>query len=332
MRSPDAPLSEGRGVTPSQDELEAAHCWEATDRVPGRPEMTAFRQTIRFHQARWREAHGHPIGSQPIGAPPRNGVPPRPVGSRIPIDYARETGANFLNEHALAAAKTRLAPTAKEPHQSLAVLPVWADLLWSGALTFNLLGDLAADTGLADRAVHTWWPDTPGTVTDVLFEHSPGRLDLAYLGSLSAFDAAFMLDLGDGTKGIVGVEIKYHERVKPETPKPIRLWRYLEIAQRSGLFGPGAIEAVNGTDLLEMWLDHLLLLSMLQHPSGAWQWGRLVHVFPAGNTDFVDACAGYKSLLADESTFASITLDALLDSGALPKDTTAALRDRYLPR
>lgn len=34
------------------------------------------------------------------------------------------------------------------------------------------------------------------------------------------------------------------------------------------------------TDLLEMWLDHLLLLSMLQHPSGAWRWGRLVHVYP----------------------------------------------------
>ena len=30
----------------SQEELEAAHCWESGDRVPGRPEMTEFRQRL----------------------------------------------------------------------------------------------------------------------------------------------------------------------------------------------------------------------------------------------------------------------------------------------
>ena len=50
----------------SQQELEAAHCWEAEDRVPGRPEMTAFRRRLRYHQSHWRESKGHPIGSQPI--------------------------------------------------------------------------------------------------------------------------------------------------------------------------------------------------------------------------------------------------------------------------
>ena len=44
-------------------------------------------------------------------------------------------------------------------------------------MCFNLFGDLAADLGLADRAVHTWWPDVPGTVSDIRFAHSPGRLD-----------------------------------------------------------------------------------------------------------------------------------------------------------
>jgi len=57
-----------------------------------------------------------------------------------------------------------------------------ADLLSSTAFCFNLFGDLAADLGLADRAVHTWFPDVPGTVGDVRFAHSPGRLDPAYLG------------------------------------------------------------------------------------------------------------------------------------------------------
>jgi len=72
-------------------------------------------------------------------------------------------------------------------------------------MCFNVFGDLADDLGLADRAVHTWWSDVPGTVDDVRFAHSPGRLDPAYLGNLVDFDVAFVLDLDDGTRGIVGV-------------------------------------------------------------------------------------------------------------------------------
>jgi hypothetical protein len=81
-----------------------------------------------------------------------------------------------------------------------------------------------------------------------------------------------------------------------------------------------------------MWLEHLLMLSMLQHPSGAWSWGRYVVIHPAANSDIVDLCARYEGLLSDASTFASMTLEDLLDAGALPARTTALLGERYLPR
>jgi hypothetical protein len=93
----------------------------------------------------------------------------------------------------------------------------------------------------------------------------------------------------------VGVDTKCHERAKPETPKPGYLSRYLEVAERSGVFGAGAIDAVKGrTDLAVMWLEHLLLLSMLQHVSGSWSWGRYVVVHPAGNSDVAEACNRYR--------------------------------------
>jgi hypothetical protein len=311
-------------------ELEAAHCWEADDEVPRRPAMTEFRRRTRYHQAQWREANGHPIGSQPI-APRPDGRPGRLVGSRLALAYARETGATFLTDGALAAARARTSVI--EPHQSLDQQRLWADLLSSEALAFNLFGDLAADLELADRAVHGWWPDAPGTVRDIRFAHSPGRLDPAWLNSLRAFDAAFVLDLDDGSQGIVAVDTEYHERTKSETPKPSNLWRTVAVAERSGIFAPGAIDAVKGrSELAVMWLEHLLLLSMLQHPSGAWTWGRYVVVRPAGNPDIADTCARYRSLLADESTFGAMTLEELLDADTLPPQTTAALRDRYLPR
>lgn len=317
------------GEVPSKQELEAAHCWEADDQVPRRPAMTQFRRSARYRQAKWREANGHPIGTQPI-APRRGGKLARLVGSRLPLEYARETGATFLTDGARAAARARTSVI--EPHQSFDHQRMWADLLSSEAFAFNLFGDLAANLELADRAVHTWWPDAPGGARDVRFAHSPGRFDPAYLNSLRAFDAAFVLDLGDGTQGIVAVDTEYHERTKSETPKPSNLWRTVAVAEQSGIFGPGAIDAVKGrSDLAVMWLEHLLLLSMLQHPSGAWSWGRYVVVHPAGNSDIADACARYRKLLVDESTFSSVTFEDLLDQGALPARTTAALRDRYLP-
>jgi hypothetical protein len=312
----------------SQQELEAAHCWEADDHVPRRPAMTEFRRMLRFHQAQWREAHGHPIGTQPI-VPKPDGKPVRSVGSRLPLDYARETGATFVSVGALEAAKARTSKT--EPHQSFDHQRLWADLLWSPTLCFNLFGDLAGDLRLADRALRTLFPDTPGAVSDVRFAHSPGRFDPTYLNSLRAFDAAFVLELDDGTEGIVGVTTKYHEWGKPETPKPSNLPRNREVAETSGIFAAGAVDVLKGkTDLAVMWLEHLLLLSMPQHASGWWSWGRYVVVHPAANSDVADSVGRYRDLLVDESTFSSVTIEELLAADVLPARTTAALRDRYL--
>jgi len=312
---------------PSRRELEAASCWEEDDNAPGRPDVTAFRRAARLHQARWREAKGHPIGSQPI-KPPAAGRAVRPVGSRLAFDYAVETGANFLTPAAFAAAKARAAVA--ERHQSFDHQRLWADLLWSPTLAFNLFGDLATDLARADRAAHTWWPDAPGTVTEVRFAHSPGRFDPSYLNSLRSFDAVFVLDLDDGTRGVVAVDTKYHERMKVEIPKLSNLSRNREVALRSGIFERRALDlAASRSELAMMWLEHLLLLSMLQH-AGQWTWGRYVVVHPAGNGAVVDACTRYRDLLVDRFTFASITLEDLLAAGALPKRTTAALRERYL--
>jgi hypothetical protein len=153
-------------------------------------------------------------------------------------------------------------------------------------------------------------------VREVAYSYSPGWLDPAYLGSLRSFDAVLLLD-----GGLVAVDVKYHDRAKAEIPKPENLWRYREVAERSGAFADTA--PVEGrSDLAVMWLEQLLLLSMLQHPDAGWEWGRYVVVHPRGNTDVADQVARYRELLADESTFAVRPLEPLL--------ATPALRERYL--
>jgi hypothetical protein len=313
---------------PSIDTLKAHHAYENVDRVGHDPETTDFKRTARLLQSLWREDQGLPIGTQPMQS--RDGKPTRPLGSRIELETARDTGANFLSDNVRRAVQARLANP--QPHQMLDEDRLYCDLLSSMPLCFNLFGELAADLALADEVVHTWWPDTPGTVTAVEFEWSPGRsLTGEYLENRSAFDVAFILDLGNGSKGVIGVETKYHEHAVAMAPTTdARMERYRAVADQSGVFIGGAQEAVIGTELQQIWLDHLLALSMLQHGSAEWTWARFVVVYPSRNPSFGHVVDEYQRLLTGHDTFGVSTIEELLDDGVLPAELTEAFRRRYL--
>jgi hypothetical protein len=312
-------------VAVSREKLEGAHCWLDHDQVRGRPELTEFRRGVRYHHAMWRMANGYPIGTHRV----RPGTPPRLVGSHLDLDFARESGATFLTTSALTAARARTSFV--EPHQIFDHQSFWADLLSSEAMAVNLFGDLAADVDRAGRAVHTWWPATPGRVTEVRFAHSPGRLDPSYSNSRRYFDAMFVLALPDGSNGALAIDVKYREVAERRGVKPTHMPRFVEIHDRSGAFESGAADVLNPSRLSMIWLEHLLLLSMLQHESGRWTWGRYIVLHPEANTDIAHANDEYRKLLTDDATFTSATIEDLLAAKALAPRTAAALRRRYLP-
>ena len=207
----------------TKDALEAAHCWEADDRVPGRPEMTEFRRKTRYHQARWREAHGHPIGSQPIAAP-LDGRPVRLVGSRLPLAYGRETGANFFSR----VRWQRRRPARRSSNRTRA--SITSDCgptccrrrRWRSTCSATWPPTSSAPTG----------PSRPGGRTrPARCARSASRTRRA--GSIPPTSTASAPStrrscstFGDGTQGIVGVDTKYHERVKsrdPEADQPLAL-------------------------------------------------------------------------------------------------------------
>ena len=198
-------------------------------------------------------------------------------------------------------------------------------------MAVNLFGDLAADVDRAGRAVHTWWPATPGRVTEVRFAHSPGRLDPSYSNSRRYFDAMFVLALPDGSNGALAIDVKYREVVERHGVKPTHMPRFVEIHDRSGAFESGAADVLNPSRLSMIWLEHLLLLSMLQHESGRWTWGRYIVLHPEANTDIAHANDDYRKLLTDDATFTSATIEDLLAAKALAPRTAAALRRRFLP-
>jgi hypothetical protein len=320
----------------SRTELEAARAWfPGVDRVPGDKAMTHFKQMLRLRQARWREVRGYPAGHSPYRGGPDASV----VGSRLELAFAKQSASNFLTVNAQAMARSRLEHP--ERHEMINRDRLYADLLSSMPMCFNLFADIACDREASRKTVDALWPDVrPGSVT-MRFEYSPGRKDALFLGNQSAFDvaldveldaAARAVDRAAGQRAIIGIETKFHEHAKVEKrPTGARLLRYLEVTRRSGIFVNDAEERILGTSLQQVWLDHLLVLSMLQHPSKRWQWGRFVLVFPAGNSSFESASAAYRALLRDDRTFQVIHLEDLVACPTLMADETRALfRDRYL--
>jgi len=254
----------------------------------------------------------------------------RKLGSRVELEYARQHGCNFLTAAAIAAVRCRLANP--EPHQTLDADRLWCDLLSSMPMCFNLFGELFNDLVLADRAVHAWWPDVPGRVSAVRFEWSPGRaLKGEYLQNRSAFDVAFELVLDDGSRGVLGVETKYHEDCKREKEPSIdRLRRYRKVSTSRGLLSPNAVKKIIGTDLQQIWLDHLLAASMPLHDSGKWAWAGFALVHPARNPSYARATSRYREKLKPGASVRVSTLESLLAADVLPRAAAEAFKERYL--
>lgn len=315
---------------PTKAELVEADCWFAADRVKDRPDVTAFKQEARLRQARWRQAAGLPAGTSPYNpASVKPGKQARTVGSRIEFQAARATKANLLGEPARAAAARR--ESEPQPRQMLNWDRLWCDLLSSMPLCFNLFGPLSVDPALAQRAVTAWFPEAPGRVEDVVLEWSPERGTGRFLQNGTAFDAAILLRLPDGRRGVIGVETRYHEHLGPETqPRTERLDRYRAVAEASKAFKRGAVDRLVGQPLQQVWQDHLLAESMKLEAGEEWGWASFVLVYPSRNPSFAEGVQQYAGLLATPEAFMPRTLESLLQPGVLPDDAVQALRARYL--
>ena len=262
---------------------------------------------------------------------PKQGQDSRPLGSRIDLALAREKNSNFLTIEAQQAVEDRL--NKPQQHQTLNADRLYADLLSSMPMCFNLFAPLQYDLALANRAVHAWWPHVPGTVIDVRFEWSPGRRKTGrFLENASAFDVAFELDLGRGQRGLLGVETKYHEDCRREG-KPAsddRITRYKLVSERSGAFLPGAVDDIVGTELQQIWLDHLLALSMTQDEFEPWHWTGFALVHPAKNPSYARAVERYRKFLRQPDDLTLSSLESLLNANVLPAEMSEAFTQRYL--
>jgi hypothetical protein len=280
-----------------------------------------FQRRARLLQALWREGQGLPSGER------RPGVP---LGSRLPSDFARESGANLMTPAALGVARREVAASRAGSGQKIEEDRLWANLLSSQPLAFNLFADLERDLGLASRALRRIWRERIACVTKILFEHSPGRGSEKYTADRTAFDVYVEYATPSGGRGFIGVEVKYHEAFtdEPARHRP----RYEEVTEAMRCFKPDAVLGLRRKPIEQLWRDHMLAGSMLLDTSAGWETGGYLFLSPQDNNVCHAAVSLYREHLSDAHTFDSVTLEAIV--AAIEAETDAAwirkLRARYL--
>lgn len=288
------------------------------------PQDTRYRAAARLAQSLWRDRQGHPCGRT---RDPSTGQR-RLLGSRLTLAVAR-TGANLADPALLPLVRHELAY--REVGAMIEPDRLWGNLLASQALAFGLFGPLKQQPTLATSVLGRLFPDLVGTVTDILFEHSPSRSDPAYTGDRTAFDVLVRCTTPAGGHGFLAIEVKYTEA--PGGAACLSSPHLDALSRAAGLYADPGSPVLRGGVLGQFWRQQLLAHAMLAR--GLYDEGRVVVIAPAPNRECWQATRLYAAQLANPepaARFEAITLEqvvaALAEAGA--ELTAMRLVERYL--
>lgn len=290
---------------------ESVHCWEAIDR-------NDFQRRARILQALWRQERGLPIGQ----------LAGKPRGAMLAMPWAKETLANFMADEVKQVVRDTIEGNQRQKGSLIPPGRMYANLLSSQPMAFNLFVPLQRDLDLASAVFAEMLPGRCSRVTKIEFEYSPGQQDPRYTGDRSALDVCVWFDTPRGTQGFVGIEVKYHENLNEDADdhRP----RYDEVADAMACFVPGSRERLRCKPLQQIWRDHLL--------AGAYRIadgladGLFVYLSPADNTACSSAVDAYMSCLTATDTFEHWSLESLVNAALANTEApwTREFADRYL--
>ena len=296
------------------DLLELARAYDCFETV----DASVFQRKARILQSMWREERGYPLGE-------RGG---KRYGARLAMPWARESLANYMTEVAKDAVRREVLDPVRSKGKLYGKPRIFDNLLSSQPLCFNLFAELQTDLKAATAFVKTMGIAPAAEVSAIAFEHSPGRGDDAYTGDRSAFDVFVEYTTKSGKSGFLGIEVKYHENLIGKAA--MLRGRYEEVAQASGAFKPESLPDLRIQPLQQIWRDHLLACSVLQH--GDYDEGAFVFLYPRDNQHCADAAKRYQDCLLGDDTFLVWTLEDAWKAAraSLGEDWGKTFYDRYL--
>ena len=284
-----------------------------------------FRACARLLQALWREEQDLAMGThrEPSGRT-------RKIGSLLSASDAHD-GRNFLTPALAQLARVEVAY--QEPGALIDQKRLFANLLSSNPLAFNLAGPWRIDHKLAAQVLRQLFPSLDiDSVEDVRFEHSPGRLDPLFTGDRSAFDVAVVYARSDGARGLLGVEVKYSETSFEPAPPELRP-SYERLAVYSTLYKEPHHAALRVNPLQQYFREHLLAFAALE--AGLYAEAHLLVLTPHHNQLIQRSAALYRSFLDNRTDtlvpFHVVELEQVISAFAAAGETeyAQALQLRY---
>jgi len=246
-------------------------------------DRTVFQSYARLLQSKWRDKKGYDAGK---------------YGNFLLPEFAREEKANFLTDRIKTLVEYEML---RKPITQKMIQDdrMWENLLSSQPLCFNLFGEMHFDMKLASKVFRKLFPKRVHRVTDIIFEHSPGRRDPKYTNDKSAFDV--FIEYVNGVKrGFVGIEVKYIEDLTEESLEKAEKnfkERYVEISKHSGCIKMECIEKLKKPPLAQIWRDHLLSKATLQDYDDE---GFFIYLYPKQNKECDEGVKKYIECLVSK--------------------------------
>lgn len=287
------------------------------------PSDHRFKTAARLLQSLWREDKGLPAGTFIASDGHR-----RRLGSKLTF-MAGQVGSNFLTQAIADVAWRELVH--REIGAVYDVDRLRMNLLSSQPLTFNAFAPMKLDLDLATRVFSELLPGFIADITEILFEHSPGRSHPAFTGDHTAFDLLIRGRTATGQRAFISVEIKYAEALTEANRAPNA--RYDELAKIYGLYNDPDDPALRTNPLGQLFRQHCLSQCMLIRDVA--DVGVYLFVAPRLNHLALGAAELYQTKLDEHGPgrvpFVAITLEQLIEAiaAAGKQHHARALHRRY---
>lgn len=228
--------------------------------------------------------------------------------------------------------------------KSFGVSALFSNMLRSEHIPYNIFTPMKEDLDNAVLLFNEIIGGGIAKITRIEIEFAGDKDRDNYLKDGTSFDAFVGYECKDGSKGGIGIEVKYTEHGYPIGDKERKDIQeidgpYRRMTEKSGYFFPDfdINLFLKAHHLRQIWRNHLLGYAMVDR--GEIQHFHHIHLYPRGNTHFHKyALPGYRKLLteAGNQSFVTLTFEDLF--AILSKYFTATkqqewqdyLRRRYI--
>lgn len=194
--------------------------------------------------------------------------------------------------------------------------PLYSNLLRSEHIPFNIFIPLDKDRNYCKKVITDILKSNIISIDKIEIEYAPKPKE-KYLNDGTSFDAYIEYTSSDGTKGIIGIEVKYTEKEyklqansKQEKDVNDKGSPYFSVTNNCGLYKPNAIEVLPTDKFRQVWRNHILGESILLADRNKFQHFTSLTLFPADNSHFIKTSKEYIGLLThNDNKFIALTYE-----------------------